>query len=149
MRKAQIHVIETALGALVFIVAILFIGSFRAPLMQQSYSQQYLKTLGNDALRSFDIALNITDASKYHNSNLTYVIFGPNGWNETGKEGNFKWLLDFLDNTLKNISYNLYLRSSTTITLLYLSDTPMLSTISASRSIVYEGTVYEVELLLW
>ncbi|MEW6069833.1 MAG: hypothetical protein AB1485_04390 [Candidatus Thermoplasmatota archaeon] len=149
MKKAQIHIIEIALGALIFIVAIIFIGSIKVPQIQQSYSQLYLATLGSDALRSFDLMPlpDITNASKYHNSNITYELFGSGKWHETG---NVSVLLNFLDKALpKDVSYNLYLRNSTMQTTINFSATPGLNSISVCRTIVFNGTVYELVLLLW
>lgn len=143
MRKnAQAHVIEMIAAVILFVGVLLFISSFSTGPPQQDYSVVQLKTLGDDSLRMLDnIPINNqSDAGKYHNSTLVKYI----------ATNDAHALADFLNLSLpETVSYNVYLRTVSERKPFYYMGALAGETGVAHRIIVYDGNVYDVELVMW
>ena len=136
-QNAQAHVIEMASAVILFIGVLLFISSFSAPHQEPDYSFTQLKTFGDDSLRTLDNTP--TSDGLYHNSTLVKYIA-----NDTTN------LTKFLNLSLpETVSYNIYLRTVSERVSIHYMGTPTGETAVAHRIIVYNGNVYNVELLMW
>ncbi len=141
-QNAQAHVIEMVAAVILFIGVVLFISSFSTPPPQQNYSIVQLKTLGDDSLRTLDNTPidNQSDAEKYHNSALVKYV----------ATNDAPALADFLNLSLPEIvSYNIYLKNVSERNTVYSMGVSVGDTAVAHRIIVYDGNVYDVELLMW
>ena len=137
-QNAQAHVIEMASAVILFIGVLLFISSFSAPHQEPDYSFTQLKTFGDDSLRTLDNTP--TSDGSYHNSTLVKYI----------ATNNISALTGFLNSSLPNaVSYNIYNRSVSGRVTIYEMGTPIGDTAVAHRIIVYNGNIYDVELLMW
>jgi len=137
-QNAQAHVIEMASAVILFIGVLLFISSFSAPHQEPDYSFTQLKTFGDDSLRTLDNTP--TSDGLYHNSTLVKYI----------ATNNISALTGFLNSSLPNaVSYNIYNRSVSGRVTIYEMGTPIGDTAVAHRIIVYNGNIYDVELLMW
>jgi hypothetical protein len=137
-QNAQAHVIEMISAVILFIGVLLFVSSFSAPPQEPDYSFTQLKTLGDDSLRTLDNTP--TSDGLYHNSTLVKHI----------AENDITNLTKFLNASLPNtVSYNIYNRSISGRSTIYEMGTPVDDTAVAHRIIVYDGDVYDVELVMW
>jgi len=141
-QNAQAHVIEMISAVILFIGVLLFVSSFSTPPREANYSFTQMKILGDDSLRTLDNLPvdNQTDTEKYHNSTLVEYI----AKNDTAN------LTKFLNLSLpETVSYNIYLRTVSERSSIYYMGAPTGETAVAHRIIVYNGNVYDVELLMW
>jgi hypothetical protein len=136
-QNAQAHVIEMISAVILFIGVLLFVSSFSAPHQEPDYSFTQLKTLGDDSLRTLDNTP--TSDGLYHNSTLVKYIA-----NDTTN------LTKFLNLSLpETVSYSIYLRTISERVSIHYMGTPIGDTAVAHRIIVYNGNVYDVELVMW
>ena len=144
-QNAQAHVIEVVSAVILFIGVLLFVSSFSTPHQEPDYSFTQLKTLGDDSLRTLDNTP--TSDGLYHNSTLVKYI----------ATNNVSAFTDFLNKSLPRtdnvylVSYNIYLRNISERKLIYPDTpaTPVGDTVVAHRIIVYDGNVYDIELVMW
>lgn len=138
-KKAQMHVIEIILAAVIFFNAMNFALTLTVPVPQEKFSIEQWKIYAEDSLRALDNTPlnNTTEQERYHNSTLTKYII----------ENDVANLTKFLNKTLPpQVSYNIYNGSKA----FYFNNVPVGDdVIVVHRLIVYNGEVYNIRLEIW
>ena len=141
---AQFNVIEAIVAVGIVFAAIYVVSTMiGGPVITSASTASQLKVLAEDILRSLD-EKNESIPDRYHESLLVQCI----------AERDIDTLTQVIGESLPpTVLYNLYLynASNHTTVLLYPDEAfqPVGTVEKASRIIVYEGYIYEVELEVW
>jgi hypothetical protein len=146
--EGQTYTIEVVILALLMVASLGFVSQL-APPQKHDFSSDQLKALGDSALRTLDNIPPSTEAELYHNSTLTKYIVT----NDTDS------LTDYLNETLQNIFYNVYITNGVSEKLLFFTGSFGDNVVTSHRLIIapegvclidgYTSCVYEVKLVMW
>ena len=143
--KSEVYLVEIIAIVLLCIAVFEFMSVFSIPSYEPNYSNEKLVTLGNDILLSLNCPRDDVP-DEYHNSKLTELII----------ENNITELTNVLNASLpETVSYNIYMRNSTSRIPLYISGTPHGDTAVSHQIISHYNTtsnivqIWDIELVLW
>jgi len=140
--KAQMHVLETVIAALLFFGAVQ-VGVQLMPDSASTTSADSLGVTGEDALRTLhNLDPGTANASDYYNSSLVYFVV-------TGRVSNITaYLNSTLDSTISyEIGCTIYPEGNST-TLFAMQKIVEASAVS-HFSFFYSGKLYDIRLVLW
>jgi len=145
--EAQIHILETVIGGLFLLAAIMAAINIAPNTTQQDSGLGQLELLGNDALRSLaNLPPEKANASRYHNSTLTY-------YSVTQQVENLTKFFNASFEVTVSYAFSLYNYSSgegRELVFSYYTSLPILSdSVSCHRLVTYKEMVYDFRLLLW